>query len=72
MNITLTNSSFYPFAAVQVCPSVIDFPGNLHIHATVVHHVHGPLLRAHTEEDNDGGKSVVIVQKMLSLLQRGC
>lgn len=45
MNITLTHSSFYPFAAVQVCPSVIDFPRNLHIHSAVVHHVHGPLLQ---------------------------
>lgn len=69
MNITLMHSSFYPFAAVQVCPSVIDFPRNLHIHSAVVHHVHGPLLQGtHNEQDRMREKAVVIVQKMFSLV----
>lgn len=55
----LTNSSLNPFAAALVPPSVIDFPGNLHVHSTVVHHVHGPLLQ---------GRSIM-VEKMISLLQ---
>lgn len=35
-----------PFVpSTQVCPSEIHFSWNLQVHAAVVHHVHGPLLR---------------------------
>lgn len=49
------------FAAVQVRPSVVDFPGNLHIHPAVVHHVHGPLLQDGGDKDGgdkDGGNTL--------------
>lgn len=39
---------------VQVPCSVVDLPRDLHVDATVVHHVHGPLLWGQTEGDGHG------------------
>lgn len=47
---SLTYSIQNPLTAVRLRPSVIHLPGNLHVDAAVVHHVHRPLLQPEDRE----------------------